>query len=289
MQSTKETKGFIPLSGFWFHQSPVTAAGQHHDPDTGLIFLNARYYDPALGLFAQPDWFEVTRRGVGTNRYSYAYNDPVNLRDPGGNAFDDWGMSQKEADAHNAQKAEAAEKAAESARSNNSLFGRIARAFGAVGRAKQEAKDRQSRIGVSVLGRVAIDLGHLVDAVPPTPAKAGALKMATALSKKGIVKTTKTLASKALTDKQINKMGHIFGQKKHNMQALIDKFGTEEKAFRALEKAAQKALDSKSLSLRSNGVHKTSRISVGGIKVGLIGGRAINGIFELGSASRKGL
>jgi hypothetical protein len=51
----------------------------------GLHYLNARYYDPELAMFIQPDWFEVTRAGVGTNRYAYSGNDPVNLRDPGGN------------------------------------------------------------------------------------------------------------------------------------------------------------------------------------------------------------
>jgi RHS repeat-associated protein len=65
-----ETKGFI---------------GERYDADAGLQYLNARYYDPKLGLFLQPDWFEVTEAGVGTNRYAYAGNDPVNLRDPGGN------------------------------------------------------------------------------------------------------------------------------------------------------------------------------------------------------------
>ena len=47
--------------------------------------MNARYYDPHLGLFIQPDWFEVTKAGVGTNRYAYAGDDPVNASDPGGN------------------------------------------------------------------------------------------------------------------------------------------------------------------------------------------------------------
>jgi hypothetical protein len=50
-----------------------------------LQYLNARYYDPELGMFIQPDWFEVTEPGVGRNRYSYSFNDPVNGRDPGGN------------------------------------------------------------------------------------------------------------------------------------------------------------------------------------------------------------
>lgn len=52
-----------------------------------LLHLNARYYDPELGLFLQPDWFEVTEPGVGTNRYAYSANDPINARDPYGNNY----------------------------------------------------------------------------------------------------------------------------------------------------------------------------------------------------------
>ncbi|MFN0115997.1 MAG: RHS repeat-associated core domain-containing protein [Paracoccaceae bacterium] len=58
--------------------------GQRFDEDAGLLYLNARYYDPKLGLFVQPDWWEVTRAGVGTNRYGYSGGDPVNGNDPGG-------------------------------------------------------------------------------------------------------------------------------------------------------------------------------------------------------------
>jgi len=60
--------------------------GEKFDADAGLQYLNARYYDPDIGLFTQPDWWEVTTPGVGTNRYSYSFNDPVNLMDPNGNA-----------------------------------------------------------------------------------------------------------------------------------------------------------------------------------------------------------
>ncbi|MHA3915827.1 RHS repeat domain-containing protein [Halovulum sp. GXIMD14793] len=59
--------------------------GERYDEEAGLSYLNARYYDPALGRFIQPDWFEVTQPGVGTNRYAYSFNDPVNKSDPGGN------------------------------------------------------------------------------------------------------------------------------------------------------------------------------------------------------------
>jgi RHS repeat-associated protein len=59
--------------------------GQRHDAGAGLIYLNARYMDPELGRFIQPDWLDPNEPGVGTNRYAYSFNDPVNLRDPGGN------------------------------------------------------------------------------------------------------------------------------------------------------------------------------------------------------------
>ena len=67
-----ETKGWI---------------GERFDADAGLQYLNARYYDPELAMFIQPDWWEVTNPGVGTNRYAYSANDPINLSDPGGNCF----------------------------------------------------------------------------------------------------------------------------------------------------------------------------------------------------------
>jgi len=36
--------------------------GERHDRDAGLLYLNARYMDPELGMFLQPDWFE--QRGL---------------------------------------------------------------------------------------------------------------------------------------------------------------------------------------------------------------------------------
>ncbi|MBL4556692.1 MAG: hypothetical protein JKP98_04370 [Rhodobacteraceae bacterium] len=49
-----------------------------------MIYLNARSMDPERGRFIQPDWLDPDQPGVGTNRYAYSFNDPVNLRDPGG-------------------------------------------------------------------------------------------------------------------------------------------------------------------------------------------------------------
>jgi RHS repeat-associated protein len=61
--------------------------GERIDPETGLNYLNARYYDAALGRFISPDDWDTTLAGVGTNRYAYAGNDPVNKSDANGHSF----------------------------------------------------------------------------------------------------------------------------------------------------------------------------------------------------------
>jgi RHS repeat-associated protein len=59
---------------------------KRHDADTGLLILDARLYDPQLGRFFTPDWFDPMQEGVGTNRYAYSFNDPINMSDPTGHA-----------------------------------------------------------------------------------------------------------------------------------------------------------------------------------------------------------
>ena len=58
--------------------------GERGDPDTNLLYLNARWYDPVLGRFPTPDWWDPNIPGVGANHYAYAGNDPVNLGDRSG-------------------------------------------------------------------------------------------------------------------------------------------------------------------------------------------------------------
>ncbi len=72
--------------------------GEHLDPEAGLQYLNARCHAPRLALLRetlshrvsrsssiiQPDWWDVTQPGVGTNRYAYAGDVPVNGSDPRG-------------------------------------------------------------------------------------------------------------------------------------------------------------------------------------------------------------
>lgn len=51
-----------------------------------LTTLFAVFASQASAMFIQPDWFDPTEPGVGTNRFSYSHNDPVNLSDPSGNS-----------------------------------------------------------------------------------------------------------------------------------------------------------------------------------------------------------
>ena len=58
--------------------------GQRED-DTGLVHMNARYYDPAIGQFISPDTIVPDPGKVfGYNRYMYTYGDPLKYTDPTG-------------------------------------------------------------------------------------------------------------------------------------------------------------------------------------------------------------
>jgi RHS repeat-associated protein len=46
--------------------------GERFDADAGLQYLNARYYDPVLGIFIQPDWFDVMEPSVGIRYCCFA-------------------------------------------------------------------------------------------------------------------------------------------------------------------------------------------------------------------------
>lgn len=66
---------------------PKGFIGERDDPETGLLYLHARYYDPEIARFLSADTLDPILPGVGTNRYAYADNDPVNKSDPNGHSW----------------------------------------------------------------------------------------------------------------------------------------------------------------------------------------------------------
>ena len=59
--------------------SPYQYIGGQYDTTTGLYHLQARYYDPTLGRFTQPD-----PSGQETNTYLYSSANPIMMSDPTG-------------------------------------------------------------------------------------------------------------------------------------------------------------------------------------------------------------
>jgi RHS repeat-associated protein len=69
----------------------VAYTGQRTDEDsTGLLFYNARMYDPALSFFISADTIAADAGELGSrNRYSYVLYNPVKLTDPSGHSPDE--------------------------------------------------------------------------------------------------------------------------------------------------------------------------------------------------------
>jgi RHS repeat-associated protein len=61
--------------------APYAFTGREWDPESGLYYYRARYYDPKIGRFLTEDPLGLTD---GINRYAYVKNNPVNRKDPSG-------------------------------------------------------------------------------------------------------------------------------------------------------------------------------------------------------------
>lgn len=63
----------------------VGFTGHVNDADTGLVYMQQRYYDPVLGRFLSVDPVVAdAQTGAMFGRYHYAYNNPFRFRDPDG-------------------------------------------------------------------------------------------------------------------------------------------------------------------------------------------------------------
>ena len=62
--------------------NPLRYRGYVYDTETGLYYLQSRYYDPEVGRFINADAYATTGIGlVGNNAFAYCNNNPVNLKD----------------------------------------------------------------------------------------------------------------------------------------------------------------------------------------------------------------
>ena len=70
--------------------NPFRYRGYYYDTETGLYYLQSRYYNPAWGWFLNEDGY-VNANGdlIGFNMYAYCSNNPVMGYDPSGYADED--------------------------------------------------------------------------------------------------------------------------------------------------------------------------------------------------------
>ena len=62
--------------------SPYAFTAREHDPESGLHYYRARYYDPSIGRFIGED--PLACGSNDPNLYRYVFNTPVNSTDPNG-------------------------------------------------------------------------------------------------------------------------------------------------------------------------------------------------------------
>ncbi len=91
-----ETSNYLPYGGMRVHTGAIESnykfTDQELDPETGLYYYGARYYDPTIGRFISPDTVVPNFRNPQSfNRYSYCGNNPLIYTDPSGHFRLDFG------------------------------------------------------------------------------------------------------------------------------------------------------------------------------------------------------
>ena len=67
--------------------NPFRYRGYYYDTETGLYYLNSRYYNPDFGRFISVDG-QLNKTGLSeTNLFAYCDNNPINRADQGGNIW----------------------------------------------------------------------------------------------------------------------------------------------------------------------------------------------------------
>ena len=74
--------------GFINEKNNIKYAGYFYDAETGLYYLNARFYDPETARFIQQDSYSGDILDpLSLNLYTYAQNNPISYYDPTGHSI----------------------------------------------------------------------------------------------------------------------------------------------------------------------------------------------------------
>ena len=76
----------LTSTGDMAEANPIRYRGYYYDTETGLYYLQSRYYDPEISRFINPDAFATTDADgvLSANMFAYCENNPVIKEDPTG-------------------------------------------------------------------------------------------------------------------------------------------------------------------------------------------------------------
>jgi len=268
--------------------NPLRYKGREWDAEAGLYYMRARYYDPVVGRFISEDPIGLAG---GVNPYAFALSDWVNYADPTGLDRCD--------PAHEARGYESIQdengewwcrQPLPSVTIGGSgrvyygdLFNLGRGSCGLCGAGGQEFFRQMAGLAPAIEYELIMFL--------PSNAIAAATGVgATAALDAVSTRIAARMALKGLpaTVKELNKISHVFPRAEKNLAALVKASGGSElRALRAIQAAADRALAAGRLATDARGILPGGGIgnilSVNGVRVQLIGGRVVNGAVELGS------
>ena len=86
--NTKYCSADTNKDGFINEKNNIKYAGYFYDAETGLYYLNARFYDPETARFIQQDSYSGNILDpLSLNLYTYAQNNPISYYDPTGHSI----------------------------------------------------------------------------------------------------------------------------------------------------------------------------------------------------------
>lgn len=160
----------------------------------------------------------------------------------------------------------------------------------------QNAADHPFRAGAYIFGAV-FTIGVSAGILGGVVAGRFALTAATAAGGAAAAETARggedvAALEEAASTIDPNKLNHIFGKAEHALDGFVNAMGGRSQAYKAISDAANKAYQNGVLIPGNNGVlpgGDGTVINVLGTQIRIIGGRVIDGVVFIGTASRRGL